>query len=103
MTREKQNSANHSTIMDLSWPKGFSVNDAIHKCKYLDSYLTLQYPSIQHITDQVKGIGTGALLYKLDISRAFRHIGTDPGNIDLLGLHHKHTYLDTSMPRIQNF
>ena len=27
MTREKQN----STIMDLSWPKGFSVNDAIHK------------------------------------------------------------------------
>ena len=41
MTREKQNSTNRRKIMDLSWPKGFSVNDAIHKCKYLDSYFTL--------------------------------------------------------------
>ena len=46
MTREKQNSASRHTIMDVSWPTGFSVNDAIHKCKYLDSYFTLQYPSI---------------------------------------------------------
>ena len=37
MTREKQNSTQHRTIMDLSWPKGYSVNDAIYKCKYLDS------------------------------------------------------------------
>ena len=60
--------------MDLSWPKGFSVNDAIHKCKYLDSYFTLQYPSIDYIIDKVKAIGPGSLLYKVDISRAFRHI-----------------------------
>ena len=85
MTREKQNSTNHRTIMDLSWPKGSSVNDAIHKCKYLDSYFTLQYPSIDHIVEQVKQIGPGALLYKVDISRAFRHIRIDPADIDLLG------------------
>ena len=71
MTREKQNSTNRRTIMDLSWPKGFSVNDAIHKCKYLDSYFTLQYPSIDHIIEKVKNAGLGALLYKVDISRAF--------------------------------
>ena len=98
MTREKQNSDSQGTIMDLSWPKGFSVNDAIHKCKYLDSYFTLQYPSIDHIIDKVKAIGPGSLLYKVDISRAFRHIRIDPGDIDLLGLHYKHTYLDVSMP-----
>ena len=80
--------------MDLSWSKGFSVNDAIHKCKYLDSYFTLQYPSIDHIIEKVKNTGPGALLYKVDISRAFRHIRIDPDDIDLLGLHHKYTYLD---------
>ena len=94
ITREKQHSTNHCTIMDLGWPKGFSVNDAIHKCKYLDSYFCLQYPSVDHIIEKVKNIGPGALLYKVDISRAFRHIRIDPGDIDLLGLHHKYTYLD---------
>ena len=78
MTREKQNTINRRTIMDLSWPKGFSVNDAIHKCKYLDSYFSLQYPSVHHIIEEVKNIGPGALLYKVDISRAFRHIRIDP-------------------------
>ena len=95
MTRDKQNSTNCHTIMDLSWPNGFSVNDAIHK--YVDSYFTLPYPSINHILEQVKNIGPGALLYKVDISRAFRHIRIDPGYIDPLGLHYKHTYLDRSM------
>ena len=98
MTREKQNSDSRRTIMDLSWPKGFSVNDAIHKCEYLDSYFTLQYPSIDHIIDKVKAIGPGSLLYKVDISKAFRHIRIDSGDKDLLGLHYKHMYLDGSMP-----
>ena len=34
----------------------------------------------------------------MNISRAFRHICIDPSDIDLLGLHHKHIYLDGSMP-----
>ena len=96
MAREKQNSTQRRTIMDLSWPKGFSVNDAIHKCKYLDSYFYLQYRSVDHIIKKVKEIGPGALLYKVDISRAFKHICIDPGDIDLLGLHYKHTYLETT-------
>ena len=58
MTREKQDSASRHTVMDLSWPNGFSVNDAVHKCKYLDSYLFVL-------------VGPGALLYEVDISRAF--------------------------------
>ena len=32
MTREKQNSDVRRTIVDLSWPKGASVNDFVHKC-----------------------------------------------------------------------
>ena len=61
--------------MDLSWSKGFCVNDAIHKCKYVDPYC-------------LDPVGPETLLYEVDISRAFRHICIDSGNIDLLGLHH---------------
>ena len=40
--------------MDLSWPKGTAVNTAIHKFCYLDTYFTLQYPSVDHIFEAVK-------------------------------------------------
>ena len=82
MTREKQNSAVRRTIVDLSWPQGASVNDFVHKCKYLDTYFTLQYPSVDDITNKLKDLGPGALLYKVDISRAFRQLRIDPGDID---------------------
>ena len=35
-------------VMNLRWPKGASVNDVIHKCKYLDIRFYLQYPSIDN-------------------------------------------------------
>ena len=54
MTREKQNSTTRRTIVDLSWPKGVSVNDFVHKYKYLDTYFALQYMSIAHITKKIK-------------------------------------------------
>ena len=98
MTREKQNSAVRRTIVDLSWPKGASVNDFVHKCKYLDTYFTLQYPSIDDITNKLKDLGPGALLYKVDISRAFRQLRVDPGDIDLLGIVHNYLYLDGLVP-----
>ena len=98
MTRAKQNSDKRHTIMDLSWPKGASVNDAICKFKYLDSYFTLPYPSIDHIIKRIKEFGPGALLYKVDISRAFRHIRIDPGDIDLLGTCHNKPFFDGSLP-----
>ena len=89
MTREKQNSDTTRTIMDLSWPKGAAVNDVIHKYKYLDTYFHLQYPSLDNILHEIKELGPGALLYKVDISRVFCHILIDPGDVDLLGIYHK--------------
>ena len=38
------------------------------------------------------------MLYKVDINRAFRHIRIDPMDIDLLGLRHKHAFLDVTLP-----
>ena len=98
MTRPKQNTDKRRTIMDLSWPEGASINSAIHKFKYLDTYFSLSYPSIDHIVQEVKKLGPGSLLYKLDISRAFRHLRIDPGDIDLLGILHQDLFLDGSLP-----
>ena len=55
----------------------------------------LVLPTVNHITDQLKVLGRGAHLYKIDISRAFRHIKVDPLDYDLLGLHWRHVYVDT--------
>ena len=98
MTRPKQNTDKRRTIMDLSWPKGASVNTSIHKFKYLDTYFSLSYPSIDHIVQEIKKLGPGSLLYKVDISRAFRHLRIDPGDIDLLGILHRDLFLDGSLP-----
>ena len=93
MTRAKQNSDKRCTIMEISWPKGASVKNAIHKFKYLDTYFALLYPSIDHVVKKVKQSGPGSLLYKVDISRAFMHLCIDPGDRDLLGIYHDKLFL----------
>ena len=87
MTHSKQNSTKRRTILDLSWLKCASVNGGVSSDVYLDTYFKLRYPSIDDITYK--------LIFKVDISRAFRHIRIDPGDIDLLGIRHSNAYINT--------
>ena len=99
MTRDKQDSDKKRTIMDLSWPKGASVNDEVNKGIYLGTSYTLHYPSVDNITDTLRRLGPGAKPFKIDISRAFRHLRVDPADIDLLGLQvDQRHFLDVSTP-----
>ena len=98
LTRDKPDSDKRRVILDLSFPSGQSVNDGVSKNKYLGSYFDLKYPSVDHIVDSLKQLGTGALLYKIDIKRAFRHLTIDPGDLDLLGLKHDQYYIDGNLP-----
>ena len=86
MTRAKPNSDRHRIIIDLSWPLGASVNAGIDKTSYLGNVFSLTFPTVDDITSQLKHLGHGALLYKIDVSRAFHHIKIDLGDYDLLGL-----------------
>ena len=95
--RDKPNSNKKRTIMDLSWPKGFSVNHGVSRNSYLDTYFTLHYPSLDHITQAIRNLGADALLYKIDISKAFRHLRIDLGDLDILGFHHNDYYFDGSL------
>ena len=89
LTREKANSYSRRTIMDLRGPKVQSVNYGVKRMSYLGIKFQQQYPSIDHIVRQVNALGPLARIFKLDTSRAFRHITIDPGDIELLGLHHR--------------
>ena len=85
--------------MDLSWPKGASVNDGVLKDTYLGTDYTLTYPSIDHITESLVKLSPAAQIYKIDISRAFHQIKIDPSDIDLLGIKFDNYYFpDRSVP-----
>ena len=98
MTREKPNAPHRRVIIDLSFPKGLSVNAGIGRDKYLGTPFLLKLPTIDTITSQIKALGKGCMLYKVDISRAFRHVKIDSKDYDLLGLRHLDWYLDTCLP-----
>ena len=98
MTRNKPNSDRRRVIIDLSWPLGALVNAGIDKNTYLDAPFSLTFPTVDDITSELKCLGRGALLYKIDVSHAFCHVKVDPGDYDLLGLQWRHAYVDTCVP-----
>ena len=98
MSREKPNSDRRRVIIDLSWPLGASVNSGIDKTSYLNSAFSLTFPTIDDITAELTRLESGALLYKVDVSRAFRHVKVDPGDYDLSGLQWQSFYIDMCVP-----
>ena len=98
MTRPKPGAPHRRVIIDLSFPQGQAVNSNISNTKYLGTEFVLTLPSIDTITNKVKQFGRGSLLYKIDISRAFRHVKIDPRDYFLLGLKDQDYYLDTCLP-----
>ena len=76
----------------MSWPHSGSVNDFTPANCYLDTYFKLQYPTIDSITNCLKNLGKGSLIYKVDLSRAFRQLPIDPFDYDLLCLKWKDSY-----------
>ena len=98
MIRDKPGAPHRMVIIDISFPQGETVNSDIDKNQYLGTDFVLTLPSIDLITNKFRKLGKGSLLYKIDISRAFRHVKIDPRDYFLLGLKHQNYYLDTCLP-----
>ena len=98
MTREKADSDKRRVIIDLSFPVGHSVNDGVTSEVYLVTPFLLTLPTIDDITNKIIKLGKGSLLYKIDVSRAFRHVKIDPGDYSLLGLKLKEYFIDSCLP-----
>ena len=98
MTREKPDSCKRRVIIDLSYPIGASVNTWVDKDTYLGTDFILTLPSIDHITNHISKLGKGSKIFKIDISRAFRHVKIDPADYHLLGLRLENYFIDTCLP-----
>ena len=100
MTRKKAGAPHCRVIIDLSFPAGESVNAGVDSEQYLGSKFLLTLPTIDldTITNKLDKLGKGALLYKSDISRAFRHVKIDPADYKYLGLHFENYFLDSCLP-----
>ena len=68
------------------------------KDKYLGSSFVLNYPSVDDIVKKIVELDPDSLVYKVDISRAFRQLKVDPGDLDLLGLKHQSYFIDQLVP-----
>ena len=78
MTRPKKDSRFRRVILDLSWPRGFSINDGISKKNYIDGPMTISLPTHDDMERAVVSAGRGAYMYKTDLSRGYRQLRVDP-------------------------
>ena len=84
-TVQKKDSEERRIILDLSYPKDNSINDFVSKDFYLGQKINLTYPGVDDLVAIVKTKGRGCLLFKRDLSRAYRQLSLDPGDASLLG------------------
>ena len=85
MTRDKPDGSGKRVIIDLSFPTGASVNDGI--LKTTEPQYTL--PTPLDLADLMVREGRGCLMWKSDLSRAYRQLRVDPLDYPLLGIQHK--------------
>ena len=98
MPRDKPD-GNVREIVDLSWPIGQSVNSCTTPGIFDNVQFQLKYPSIDLLVQKISEICPSALLYKIDLERAFRNLKIDPYDYHVLGLCWKQrTYFDASVP-----
>ena len=70
----------------------------LRKNGYMGSDFKLTFPTIDDLMQELVKIGRGAHNFKVDVSRAFRHLNVDPRDYDLLGVTWGATFIDTRIP-----
>lgn len=78
MTRPKRDSPERRIILDLSFPKGKAVNDGIKTTDHYGTDITYSLPSIADLIEVIKANGRGSLMWKADLTRAYRQLRADP-------------------------
>ena len=95
----KRDSGKRRIVLDLSFPEGFSVNDGIRADSYLGEVSKLTFPSIDDLVKIIHRKGPACLLFKRDLSRAYRQLPADVGNIHLLAYYFQDNYYyDLALP-----
>ena len=99
MTRPKQDSDKLRVILDLSFPDLGSVNAGIPSGSLDGADFKLRLPTPFTLAARIKQLGPGCLLYKIDLSRAYRQLRSDPLDWALLGINwEQEEYIDVAVP-----
>ena len=99
LTCPTKGSAWRRIVVDLSWPRGGSINDGIASGEYLVNEIGLALPTIDYMADQVRTLGRGCFTYKLDLFRGYRQLSPDPLDWPLMCIQHDGLfYLDLCPP-----
>ena len=81
-------------IIDLSSPKGLSVNDGI-----ATDLSSLCYTSVDHLCSIILSVGKGVQLVKADIKEAYRMVPDHPDDQPLLAVEWANRiYIDRALP-----
>lgn len=81
-------------ILDLSSPKGNSVNDGVDR-----QLSSLSYVSVDDIAERVMLKGRGALMAKFDLKEAYRQVSVHPDDRWMLGMEwNGQLFVDTALP-----
>ena len=80
-------------VTDLSFPRGFSINDGIP-----DAEASVEFNNFDSAVNIVAELGKGALMAKLDIKSAFRICPVHPDDWHLLGFSLDGLFVDLCLP-----
>ena len=86
-----KNDGNRRVILNLSYPKGQSLNDHVSPDRYDGCEYKLKFPSIDDIADRIRQC-TNPRIGKVDIARAFRQLPIDPADALKLGFQWEGAY-----------
>ena len=96
---EKADGVSRRVILDLSFPGPGSVNSCIDMSDYQGEEIQLQYPGVDSLVAFINQLGPGCLLFKRDLSRAYRQIPIDGGDVAKLGYEWEgHLFADRVLP-----
>ena len=95
-TVPKRESSERRVILDLSFPKGAAINDFVSKEFYLGEKIDLVYPKVDDFIQLIKQKGQGCLLFKTDLSRAYRQLSYCPSSFNFVAfIWKKHIFCNT--------
>ena len=99
MTRAKRDSLKRRVILDLSFPDDHSVNASIPKNALEGASFKLKLPRPDDLVARVRDLGKGSHMYKVDLSRAYRQLRSDPFDWALLGVQwQQENFVDVAIP-----
>ena len=73
-------------ILDLSYPRGASLNDQVDRELFDASEFVLKLPTVDDVVEQIIKTGDDVTLSKIDVARAFRNLRVDPADAMKLGI-----------------